>query len=163
MTISQYIDIVSDHFKKGIKTTISSDVESDLVIDKKIINQISEKLKLAFIRDEVKGMAGEVCFANSPEVRPEFRLTFTANDILDYVYAVIYSNEQKRDFEKNLKRNFEGIPITADTDIFWNLAALGKRLIKIHRMDDPLIPRDDALIRSEEIINKIDEILIGEL
>ena len=162
MTINQYIEIISNHFKQGIKTPATADVESDLVIDKKFINQISEKLKLAFIRDEGKGMSGEVCFANSPEVRPEFRLTFTTKDILDYVYAVIYSNEQKRDLEKYLKMDFDGIPITTDTDIFWNLAALGKRLIKIHRMEYPHVSQEEALMRSEEIINKIDEVLIGD-
>jgi len=162
MTINQYIEIISNHFKQGIKTPLTADVESDLVIDKKLINQISKKLKLAFIRDEGKGMSGEVCFANSPEVRPEFRLTFTTKDILDYVYAVIYSNEQKRDLERYLKMNFDGIPITTDTDIFWNLAALGKRLIKIHRMEYPHLSQEEAFMRSEEIINKIDEILIGD-
>ena len=162
MTITQYIDIISNHFKKGIKTPATADVESDLVIEKKLISQISEKLKLAFIKDEGKGMSGEVCFANSPEVRPEFRLTFTTKDILDYVYAVIYSNEQKRNLEKYFKMDLEQIPITADTDVFWNLAALGRKLIKIHLLEDPLLSQQEALVRSEEIINKIDQILIGD-
>lgn len=162
MTLRQYIEIISNHFKKGIKTPISAEVESELIINKKLLYQISEKLKINFIKDEGKGMAGEVCFANSPEVRPEFRLTFTIKDFLDYVYAVIYSNQQKRDFEKYLKTEFDKIPIKADTTIFWNLVALGNRLIKIHRMEDPRFSHEEALIRSGEIINKIDEVLIGD-
>ena len=93
MTLRQYIEIISNHFKKGIKTPISAEIESELIINKKLLYQISEKLKINFIKDEGKGMAGEVCFANSPEVRPEFRVTFTIKDFLDYVYAVIYSNK----------------------------------------------------------------------
>lgn len=161
MTISQYIENISDHFRKGIKTPAAADVDSDLVIDKKLINQISEKLKLAFIKDEGKGRTGEVCFANSPEVRPEFRLTFTTNDILDYVYAVIYSNEHKKDLGKYLKMDLEGIPIPSDTDIFWNLAALGKKLIKIHRLENPILEKEEALMRSSEIIKQIDQVRIG--
>ena len=39
MTINQFIEIISNHFKQGIKTPATADVESDLVIEKKLINQ----------------------------------------------------------------------------------------------------------------------------
>lgn len=163
MTIGQYIENISEHFKQGIKTPGTADLEKDLVIDKGIINQISEKLKLAFIIEEGKGMAGEVCFANSPEIRPEFRLTFTAKDTLNYVYAIIYRNEHKEESIKYFKKNLEEIQIPADTDIFWNIVALGRKLREIHRLEDPLIEKEEALTRSEEIIKKIDETCISGL
>src|SRR5690606_17902885 len=36
--------------------------------------------------------SGNVCFVDSPDLRPEFRTTFGPIDLWDYYYALIHSN-----------------------------------------------------------------------
>lgn len=155
MEINKYIEKISENFKCGIPTK----AEQHLVINAEIIKQISEKLQLIFINEEEVERMGEVCFANSPEVRPEFRLVFTSKDVLDYLYSVLYSTEFHEEFEKHLKTDLKSIPITADIFIFCKLAILGSGLQKIHRLKNPLLRMNEASIESEKIIKEIDSLL----
>jgi predicted helicase len=155
MDINKYIENISDNFRSGIPTK----VEQAIVINTNIIKQISEKLQLSFINEEEMKRMGEVCFANSPEVRPEFRLTFTSKDALDYLYAVLYSTEFHEEFDKHLKTDLKSIPIPADIFIFCKLAILGSELQKIHRLENPLLRMKEASIESEKIIKEIDALL----
>jgi hypothetical protein len=58
------------------------------------------------------------------ESRPE--------DILHYVYAVLYSETYRRKYAEFLKRDFPRIPFTKSYRIFQRIAALGKRLVGLH-------------------------------
>ena len=160
MTLSQYIENISNNFKLGKTTHRNTLVENSLIINSKITDQISEKLKLAFINAEQIKRSGEVCFAASPEVRPEFRSTFTSIDTLDYVYAVLYSSAYYKNFDNYLKNDLEGIPIPTDTAIFWDIVILGNELIKIHSLENSLMDISLAISESEKIIKKIDKILL---
>ena len=160
MTISQYIENISNNFKLGKTTQRNNLVENALIINCKITDQISEKLKLAFIDAEQVKRSGEVCFAASAEVRPEFRSTFTSIDTLDYVYAVLYSSEYHKNFGYYLSKDLEEISIPLDTDLFWGLVILGNQLIKIHCLRNPLVEQSIALTESEKVIKKIDMILL---
>ncbi|MEO8821005.1 MAG: type ISP restriction/modification enzyme [Ginsengibacter sp.] len=162
MTINQYIQNISENFKRGIPTSRTFFVESSVVISPEIIGQISKALELSFINDEEMERTGEVCFANSPEVRPEFRLTFTSKDAIDYLYAVLYSAEFHKEFEKHLKLDLRSIPIPADIFIFCKLAVLGSDLQKIHRLGNPLLQMKEAFIESQKLIEKIDSIILHD-
>ena len=155
MSINQYIEKISENFKLGIPTK----AEQAIFINTDIIKQISEKLQLSFINEEEMERMGEVCFANSPEVRPEFRLTFTLKDALDYLYAILYSTEFHKEFDKHLKTNLKSIPIPADIFIFCKLAILGSGLQKIHSLENPLLRMNEASKESEKIIKEIDALL----
>ena len=154
MDINKYIEKISENFECGIPTK----AEQHLVINAEIIKQISEKLQLSFINEEEMERIGEVCFANSPEVRPEFRLVFTSKDVLDYLYSVLYSTEFHEEFEKHLKTDLKSIQITADIFIFCKLAILGSGLQKIHRLENPVL-RMNPSVESEKIIKEIDSLL----
>ncbi|MFB9109845.1 hypothetical protein [Flavobacterium gyeonganense] len=65
--------------------------------------------------------AGNVCFANSIELRPEFRQNFTAVELLDYVYAFAHSS-----FYKKSKK----ITMTSEADIFWKMVKIALCLRK---------------------------------
>lgn len=162
MTISQYIQNISENFKRGVPTSKTFFSESSVVISDEIIGQISKALQLTFINNEEMERTGEVCFANSPEVRPEFRLTFTSKDALDYMYAVLYSAEFHKGFEKHLKLDLKSIPIPADIFIFCKLAVLGSDLQKIHRLENPLLQMKEAFIESQNLIKKIDSVFLHD-
>jgi|SRR5665213_2731079 len=155
MDINKYIEKISQNFKSGIPTK----TERAIVINTEILKQISEKLQLSFISEEEMERLGEVCFANSPEVRPEFRLTFTSKDALDYLYAILYSTEFYKEFENYLKTDLKSIPIPADIVIFCKLAVLGSELQKIHRLENPLLQLNANTAESERIIKEIDTLL----
>ena len=153
MDINKYIENIFENFKRGIPTK----AERAIVINTDIIKQISGELQLGFINEEEVERMGEVCFANSPEVRPEFRLTFTSKDALDYLYAVLYSTEFHKEFDKHLKTDLKSIPIPADIIIFCKLAVLGSELQKIHKLENPLL-RMNPSVESERIIKEIDTV-----
>lgn len=161
MTLSQYIEQISNNFKQGLITQCSSNLaENSLIINRNLTEKISEKLKLVFVNEEAIARSGEVCFAKSPEVRPEFRSTFTSIDTLDYVYAVLYSSAYHKDFETYLKNDLAGIPVTTDSTIFWNMVMLGNELKKIHSLENSLVEISVATEESGKVIKKIDALLV---
>lgn len=103
----------------------------------KIIRQISVKTGLTFIPD--KEPEGNVCMAANKEVRSEFKITFSLEDIVDYIYAVLYSPAYRRNNNENLKNDFPRIPYPDDTSVFWKLVELGGELKKTHLLESPKI------------------------
>ena len=97
---------------------ISSDVEQKEILNPEITKSFSLSLGLIFIE---KYQEGNICFANNPEIRPEFRQNFTAIDLLDYCCAVSYL------LNNVLKINTDRIPVPNDSGLFWKLADVGQR------------------------------------
>ena len=60
-------------------------------------------------------------------------------EILHYMYAVLYAGPYRQKYAEFLKTDLPRIPFAADFDLFRSLTALGKRLVDLH------------LLRSEEI------------
>ena len=95
--------------------------DREAVINSKIIEQIANILGLLFVNQ--KGREGNVCFANNPDLRPEFRQSFTVLDLLDYSNAVLHSNTHRKG-----NTDFLNIPISADVVLFWQLVQIGSNL-----------------------------------
>jgi predicted helicase len=106
-----------------------------------IINEIATNLGLAFTNEKVEQTEGEVCFMNSPEVRPEFRATFAPIDILDYIYAVLHSPTYREKYKEFLKIDFPRVPYPKDPATFWKLVALGGELRQIHLLESPVVEK----------------------
>lgn len=109
-------------------------------LNSEIINQIAKNLNLTFT-NEKETTEGEVCFANSEEVRPEFRLTFAPIDILDYIYAVLHSPAYREKYKEFLKIDFPRVPYPKDANTFWQLVALGGELRQIHLLESPIVSK----------------------
>lgn len=58
-------------------------------------------------------------------------------DVLRYVYAILYADSYREKYADFLRINFPRIPFTADSDLFDHLAELGWRLIDLHLLDSP--------------------------
>ena len=106
-------------------------------LNAEIISQIAKQLGLTFVPE--KELKGNVCMANNPEVRPEFRETFAPIDILDYIYAVLHSPTYREKYKEFLKIDFPKIPYPKDTKTFWDLVELGSQIREIHLLESATV------------------------
>nr|WP_025866042.1 type ISP restriction/modification enzyme [Prolixibacter bellariivorans] len=98
--------------------------------DINIINSICKKIDLDFTFE--KEPEGNVCMANSPEVRNDYRTTFAPIDLLDYIYAVLHSPTYRAKYKEFLKIDFPRVRIPKMPKPFgnwWNWAASYGRFI----------------------------------
>lgn len=56
----------------------------------------------------------------------------SAEDILSYVYAILYSPTYRRRYANVMKVDFPRVPFTADLELFRSIAALGSQLMALH-------------------------------
>lgn len=106
-------------------------------LNMEIVDQIAKGMGLTFVPE--KGEAGEVCFAESGEVMPEYRQTFAPIDLLDYIYAVLHSPSYRETYKEFLKIDFPRVPYPTDAEAFWKLVALGGELRQLHLMESPTL------------------------
>lgn len=56
-------------------------------------------------------------------------------NILNYIYAILYTPAYRRKYADFLKGDFPRIPFTADSDLFKNVAKEGGKLVELHLMN----------------------------
>lgn len=73
---------------------------------------------------------------------PPFQLPegIAPEEILAYIYAVLYSPTYRERYFEFLRYDFPRIPLPKNIDHFHNLAALGQELINWHLLTDVQIP-----------------------
>lgn len=103
-------------------------------LDPKILSKIEKSLGLDFVPEEEEG---NVCMANSGEVRGDFRTTFAPIHLLDYIYAVLHSPTYRETYKEFLKIDFPRVPYPENQEQFWQLVELGGKLRKIHLLESP--------------------------
>jgi len=91
-------------------------------LDLSIIKMIEKKLNLFFIPEDNES-------ANY----------FSPTDILDYIYATLYSPKYRTLYKDFLKIDFPIIPYPEDKKIFWPLVKLGGELRTIHLLENPVV------------------------
>lgn len=109
-TVSKILDKPKIYFT--LQDFFEGSVES-IMLNNKIVKLFSDRVGLLFLSEK---KAGNVCFTNNTELRPEFRQNFTVVELLDYVYAFAHSS-----FYKESRK----VAITAETDLFWKLVKIG--------------------------------------
>lgn len=94
-------------------------------IDRVVIQRIAMNLGLSFVPEKEK--ESEVCFINSEEVRPEFKLSFAPVDLSDYILAVLHYSYNAH--HKPLPETGPVvIPYPKDAIGFWESVKLGEKL-----------------------------------
>ncbi len=58
-------------------------------------------------------------------------------EVFGYVYAVLYAPIYREKYAEFLRRDFPRVPFTSDAELFRQLAALGQRLVALHRLQSP--------------------------
>jgi len=76
-------------------------------ITPKLIAEIEKATGLIFIKDDVA--EGNVCYANSAALRPEFKSTFTEKDLKHYIMGLTQ------------KQNTQKITLPEDAKTFWKI------------------------------------------
>ncbi|MFE3869877.1 type ISP restriction/modification enzyme [Flavobacterium sp. ZS1P70] len=108
-------------------------------INPTMIKQIADGLGMTFTNE--KQTESNVCFANSDEVRPEFRQSFAPIDLLDYIYAVLHSPSYREKYKEFLKIEFPRVPAPLDRVEFMQLVKLGGELRQIHLLESPTVEK----------------------
>ncbi|GAV31066.1 MAG: N-6 DNA methylase [Coriobacteriia bacterium] len=67
-----------------------------------------------------------------PELVAAYDFTPTPEEVLAYIYAVLYSPAYRQKYAAELRIDFPRVPFTADADLFRQMAALGQELIDLH-------------------------------
>lgn len=110
------------------KSCIYADIAQKVLaaIDPGVVKKIAGDLGLSFV--PVKEKESEVCFINSEEVRPEFRLSFAPVDVADYIFGASQDPENKTMPQKSPDTALMKIPYPKDTVSFWGLVKAGEQL-----------------------------------
>jgi hypothetical protein len=97
-------------------------------IDPEIIQRIAANIQLSFVPEKEK--ESEVCFINSEEVRPEFKLSFAPVDLSDYILAVLHHSHHARHTSLPETGHLT-IPYPKDSLAFWEWVKSGEQLRQI--------------------------------
>ncbi|WP_418604451.1 type ISP restriction/modification enzyme [Hwangdonia sp.] len=130
MTLGEYVELITNKLQSGIFASIDNGNEKT-----GIVNQIAKKLDLTFVPD--KDSDGNVCFANSTELRDDYKTSFAPIDILDYNYAVLHSQNYREKYKEFLKIDYSKVPYPKNVDAFWELVKWGGQLRQLHLLESP--------------------------
>lgn len=67
--------------------------------------------------------------------------TFAPIDILDYIYAVLFSPKYRERYKAFLKIDFPRIPYPTNQKNFWELVKFGRQLRELHLLEHPTISK----------------------
>jgi predicted helicase len=67
-----------------------------------------------------------------PKLSTAYGFTPTPQEVLAYIYAVLYSPTYRRVYAEALRSDFPRIPFVADGEVFRRMVELGRRLIDLH-------------------------------
>jgi predicted helicase len=70
-------------------------------------------------------------------LRETYGFSPTPEQVLAYIYAVLYSPTYRQKYAQELRTDFPRIPFTADDALFRQMAALGWQLIGLHLLGNP--------------------------
>jgi predicted helicase len=87
-------------------------------LNMEIVNKMAEKINLVFTFE-----------------KQEDQNTFAPIDILDYIYAVLYSNKYRQKYMEFLKIDFPRVPYPENAEQFYSLSAIGSTIRNLHLME----------------------------
>jgi len=83
--------------------------------------------------------------------------TFAPIDILDYIYAILYSPSYRTRYKEFLKVDFPRVPYPKDVTTFWQFVKLGGQIRQIHLLESPILekPFTDYPIDGNNYVKKL--------
>ena len=108
-------------FEKSDNNTIPLFVlneENILELNPQIMTVFSKKVGLVFILDNET--IGNTCFANSQEIRNDFKTTFTISDILEFTFACL-----KAEMKGTEQIDTIALKLPKNQEEFWKMIQLG--------------------------------------
>lgn len=86
----------------------------------------------------------------------------TPEEILYYIYAVLYSNIYRETYAEFLKIDFPHVPFTADYELFKEMGMLGKELVDLHLLKSPALNLPVAKYQGAGTNDRIEKIKYSE-
>lgn len=90
-----------------------------------VYKKIESIIAIPFVEDEVA--TASVCFACSEELRADFRIQFSAMDVVNYVYGIIHEMYQTEEFKAKAILDLK-IPFPQSALDFWKYSLCGKKI-----------------------------------
>lgn len=82
-----------------------------------VIDQISQRTGLVFEPDREVG--GNVCFAHSPELRDDYKVVFSATDVIGYIQDFLRTLDNNEGHREFLDKGLLVVPYPTDNNAFW--------------------------------------------
>ncbi|MGH9774636.1 MAG: type ISP restriction/modification enzyme [Candidatus Acidiferrales bacterium] len=80
-------------------------------------------------------LAGNMKLKLEHDGQGDLQTTLGPEDILHYIYAVLYSPSYRKRYAEFLKSDFPRVPLTSDKSLFVSLAAKGAELVTLHLLE----------------------------
>lgn len=81
--------------------------------------------------------------------RERFGPKVTSEELFHYAYAILHSEEYRREFTADLKREMPRIPMVRDVKSFWKFVDAGSQLADLHLNYEKVRPFDLELVKSD--------------
>lgn len=107
-----------------------------------VFKTIEKIIDIPFVEDEFE--VGAVCFANDEDVRADFKLQFTAYDVVNYIYGIVFQLYSEENI-KTLSILDLKIPYPKNATSFWEYSSIGKKF------------------RQQQIIEQLEFIAVSQL
>jgi len=72
-----------------------------------------------------------------PQLSAAYGFMPSPEEVLAYIYAVLYSPPYRQRYAQELRTDFPRLPFTADGALFRQMAAVGRQLIELHLLRNP--------------------------
>ena len=138
-TGSYHFQIYSYPDKNG-QQTLGQTEERTPNFNLEIVAKIAKKIGLSFTIEKEKT-----------------KNTFAPIDVLDYIYAVLYSPTYREKYKELLKIDFPRVPYPKDVKTFWQLVKLGGEIRQIHLLESPTVEKyiTQYPIDGDNVVSKI--------
>lgn len=151
---------ISEKLKESTcEQTVLNTLEKGNGLEPETIRKLEEELRLTFVAEN--RVEGNVCMANSPEIRDEYKDVFDNKDLLDYIFAVLHSTRYRAKYRGSFSTDYFQIPCPDDQKVFWKLVGLGAQLREIYRFKKLSIEKHNA--EFNRITENIDKIEMEEI
>jgi len=84
-------------------------------------------------------------------------VSFSPENLLDYIYAVLHSPSYREKYKEFLKIDFPRVPLTDDADQFWKFVSKGCELRKLHLMESSELdkPITSYPVPGDNVVEKV--------
>jgi len=95
--------------------------------------------------DILKQISGELGLVFDDARAENSRSEFSAENLLDYIYAVLHTPSYRETFKEFLKIDFPKIPFNVSPDIFWQMVEQGTELRKLHLLESTEVSKNHPI------------------
>jgi len=88
-------------------------------------------------------------------LKNNFGKKISAEEVFNYIYAVLYSNKYREKYQEFLKIDFPRVPFGKDYEIFKKLSKIGENLIQLHLLKDKSLGKGKARFMGTGVDNVV--------